>query len=1146
MYKKHFYPWPFLITAVALLAIVFPGCPVEPDDDSESPVVYTINFDVNGGEALEISSKTLTSPPDITLGALPVPAHSGATKIFNGWYTAAEGGIIVNSSYLIEDIEWVSGAITLYAQWGDTQQVATYTLTFNAGTGGTVSPAGKQLATPVDTTVGTLPVPSHLQASFAGWYTQANGGIKIDDDTAISGISWSNYALTVYAHWTLTINLEVNGGNVLDPAVISLSSPFAAALGTLPVPVHSTKYFAGWYTAQTDGVQVSAATTIESITWSGGAVTLYARWSDTEPQIKYILNFNANGGTVAPASVEVSTTASTAAATPLGTLPTPSHAALIFAGWFTAASGGTLVDSATIITALAWAANNSITLYAHWTEAIIPYTINYNVEGGNPLDESFKTVVSPPAAAVGDLPVPTRNGYLFMGWYTQQNGAGIKVNPETLLASLPWTADAITIYANWKAGTSITYTLTFNANGGTVTSPSKTLNYPADTTVGTLPDPAFAGKNFSGWYTQQTGGVKVTAATSLLDLPGETITLYAKWGGSPALHYDFSGTGSTVPDLAGSNPGALLGGAALGVHNGIGYMETGSGDGYLDMGSGAGQILTGQDEFTISVFVNTASTVSGNGYDLWSFANVADSATSGTVGRYMFFRTVGMGHRMSLSGWSSETSVSASGSLASNTWKHVLVRQNGYSGTIFIDGQQVNTNAAMTIKPTDLAAEGGLIYNYLSRTCFSGNTYMKNTRFADFRIYNTALSDEEIADMGIIETLRILDQGDTSPLIAAIGAAQSIISNGAVQNAAFGLEIPRDQQWANKTALQTAINAAQALLGTGGTQSEVDAVLAMFNASSGSGFGYSMKPVPAGKFQRDGDAANITEITRAYKMGQWEVTQELWTAVMGVNYSFNTGDPLLPVDGASDGGTGSANMSFPHMIVFCNKLSELAGKTPVYTRTGGSPIPTGTYPNGWWTDVEINPAANGYRLPTEMEWMWAAMGANATAADMSGGVNVKGYKKDFAGDSNPDTPGDSPDLYAWTATYSAGNGNIGQTWPAVTGNTGGTAGNNQASFSKPVGGKLPNELGLYDMSGNLTEFCVDMTADSFTETLWGAGALTDWYQPAGGRVVVIGGDYGGNYPVTVSRAQWENSKNCANNWAHRYYGFRIAANADAE
>jgi formylglycine-generating enzyme required for sulfatase activity len=168
-----------------------------------------------------------------------------------------------------------------------------------------------------------------------------------------------------------------------------------------------------------------------------------------------------------------------------------------------------------------------------------------------------------------------------------------------------------------------------------------------------------------------------------------------------------------------------------------------------------------------------------------------------------------------------------------------------------------------------------------------------------------------------------------------------------------------------------------------------------------------------------------------------------------------------------------------------------------------------------------------------MEWMWAAMGADSTAADMSGGVNVKGYKKDFAGDSDPDTTGDSPLDYAWTASYAAGAG-----YPAVTGNTGGTAGNNTASYSKPVGGKLPNELGIYDMSGNLTEYCWDATGDTIA---WPSGALTDYGNDTmtQGRRVVMGGDYGGNYPVVISRARWENEKNATNNWAHCYYGFRI-------
>jgi formylglycine-generating enzyme required for sulfatase activity len=182
--------------------------------------------------------------------------------------------------------------------------------------------------------------------------------------------------------------------------------------------------------------------------------------------------------------------------------------------------------------------------------------------------------------------------------------------------------------------------------------------------------------------------------------------------------------------------------------------------------------------------------------------------------------------------------------------------------------------------------------------------------------------------------------------------------------------------------------------------------------------------------------------------------------------------------------------------------------------------------------------ANGYRLPTEMEWMWAAMGADTNPADMSNGVNVRGYKKDFAGDSDPDTTGDSPLDYAWTATYAAA-----ASYPAVSGNTGGTAGNNAASYSKTVGTKIPNELGIYDMSGNLTEYCWDATGDDLA---WPTGTATNWKNSTMslGRRVVMGGDYGGNYPVVISRARWEAAKNGTNNWAHRYYGFRIVCKAE--
>jgi hypothetical protein len=125
------------------------------------------------------------------------------------------------------------------------------------------------------------------------------------------------------------------------------------------------------------------------------------------------------------------------------------------------------------------------------------------------------------------------------------------------------------------------------------------------------------------------------------------------------------------------------------------------------------------------------------------------------------------------------------------------------------------------------------------------------------------------------------------------------------------------------------------------TQDDIDGKLAVVQGAPGN-FRSSLSKgywvtVPAGKFQRDDTSANISEITVPYNMGAYEVTQELWLAVMGRNNSVNKtdGNLQLPVDGGADGATSASNMGLTHVYTFCNKLSELKGKTPVYSRTGG-------------------------------------------------------------------------------------------------------------------------------------------------------------------------------------------------------------------
>lgn len=125
--------------------------------------------------------------------------------------------------------------------------------------------------------------------------------------------------------------------------------------------------------------------------------------------------------------------------------------------------------------------------------------------------------------AYGSLPKPTRTGYTFDGWYTAKDGGTLIT--EDLIVSV--TTDQ-TLYAHWTLNP---YTVTLDANGGTVSDDSVTVTY--SNGYGTLPEPTRDGYTFLGWFTAADGGTEVTASTTVTT--NKDHTLYAHWQKNKAV-----------------------------------------------------------------------------------------------------------------------------------------------------------------------------------------------------------------------------------------------------------------------------------------------------------------------------------------------------------------------------------------------------------------------------------------------------------------------------------------------------------------------------------------------------------------------------------------------------------------------------------
>lgn len=260
-------------------------------------------------------------------------------------------------------------------------------------------------------------------------------------------------------------------------------------------------------------------------------------WDATEPDNPdqpvqmATVTFDANGGQLpagAPASVEVTAGGTVAA------LPEPVRAGYTFAGW-TDASGGPFTSETVV--------SESMTVVAQWTANVYPVTLD--PQGGAFGDPSQATIRATFGATVGQLPQPSRDGYEFVGWFTQQQG-GEQVTASTVYA----TAASSTYYAQWKTLPAAQAAVTLDANGGAFADGTATAQVMlADGAVlhrSDLPQPSRAGYLLAGWCLDAALTQPVLFADDEL-APGkqptvaiEGLVLYAKWLGDLSGEASFS------------------------------------------------------------------------------------------------------------------------------------------------------------------------------------------------------------------------------------------------------------------------------------------------------------------------------------------------------------------------------------------------------------------------------------------------------------------------------------------------------------------------------------------------------------------------------------------------------------------------------
>ena len=452
-----------------------------------------------------------------TATALTTNSYVRTNYTFTGWNTAANG---TGYAYAENAIYAFTTDTTLYAQWVLTR--TPYTVTFYANA---VDATGTTASQTTDTpTALTLSGFSRPGFNFLGWNETYNSGSATYRDGQV-------YAFTadanLYAIWVAQAPNMVTFDKNAAAATGTTASQTASSSTTLNSNGFTrTGYtFLNWNTAA-NGSGTSYQSTY---TYSfAAAITLYATWSEN-----FTISYSGNGATSGDTPTAQSYYAGGSRLTVSSNAGNYARTGYTLVGWNTAADGS---GTAYAIGGANATFSGNTTLYAQWLGSTytILYTGNSNTSGSPPSSQTFTYGGSGITLRANTGPL-VRTGYTFNGWNTQGDGSGTSYTESQ--TPVTFAGDTV-LFAQWSGNT---YTVTYNANTGTVSSPSASFAYGSSLTLLT---PTKTGYAFQGWYDTTTAGSKIGDAGSSYSA-ALSRTLYAQWVIN-SYTYTYDGNGGTV------------------------------------------------------------------------------------------------------------------------------------------------------------------------------------------------------------------------------------------------------------------------------------------------------------------------------------------------------------------------------------------------------------------------------------------------------------------------------------------------------------------------------------------------------------------------------------------------------------------------